>query len=318
MKWWLIMQAAQANTFMPPKGTDIAGQVDALYGFLLWASFISCVLVIGGFIYFAFKYRRQSDNDKTAYISHNNFLEFLWSFIPFVIFMGVFVWGWWIFSQMRTFPENSLEVAVQAQKWNWSFTYKNGRKSPGVLTVPVGTPVKLVMASSDVLHSFFIPTFRVKQDVVPGRYTALWFEAKHKGEFQVFCTEYCGDQHSNMLAKIKVVDRAEFDDWLGNDPYKGLSMAEVGHKVYAARCVVCHNTSDQKLVGPGFKELFGKERKFADGTVAVADENYIRESILNPNAKIVEGFPGGQMPTFAGQLDEQEIMGVIEFLKTLK
>jgi len=316
--WWLLIQSAQANTFMPPAATAIAEQVDSLYAFLLWASFISCVLVIGGFVYFALKYKRKSEADKTAYISHNNFLEFLWSFIPFVIFMGVFVWGWVIYSQMRSFPEDALEVSVLGQKWNWAFEYKNGRKSAGVLVVPENTPIKLVMTSKDVLHSFYIPAFRVKQDLIPGRYTALWFNSKYKGEFQIFCTEYCGDQHSGMLATAKVVSREEFDEWLGNDPYKGLAMDEIGQKIYATRCAVCHQTSDQRLVGPGFKGLFGKEHMMESGEMVVADENYIRESILNPNAKIVKGYPKGQMPTFAGQLDEQEIMGIIEYIKTLK
>lgn len=316
--WWLLMQSAQANTFMPPAATDIAERVNSLYGFLLWASFISCVLVIGGFIYFAFKYKRRSENDKTAYISHNNFLEFLWSFVPFLIFMAVFVWGWAIYSQMRTFPEDALEVHVQAQKWSWSFEYKNGRKSSGELLIPVNTPIKLVMTSSDVLHSFYVPAFRAKQDVVPGRYTALWFQPKYKGEYQIFCTEYCGEQHSGMLAKLKVVSREEFDDWLANDPYKGLAMEEVGQKIYTARCAICHHTNDQKLVGPGFGGLFGREETLQGGEKVMVDENYLRESIMNPNAKIVAGYPSGQMPTFAGQLSEQEITGVIEYIKTLK
>lgn len=317
--WWLLIQTAQAtNTFMPPAATDIAERVDTLYGFLLWASFISCVLVIGGFIFFAYKYKRNSENDKTAYISHNNFLEFLWSFVPFLIFMGVFAWGWVIYSQMRSFPEDSMEVAVNAQKWDWAFTYKNGRKSAGELVVPIDTPIKLVMTSKDVLHSFYVPAFRVKQDVVPGRYTALWFRPKYKGTYQIFCTEYCGDKHSAMLAHLKVVSREEFDEWLGNDPYKGLSMEQVGQKVFATRCAVCHNTSDQRLVGPGFKGLWGREETIEGGGHVKVDENYIRESIMDPNAKIVAGYPKGQMPTFAGQLSEQEIMGIIEYVKTLK
>lgn len=302
---------------MPPAATDVAVSVDGIYSFFLWASFVSCVLVIGGMMYFAFKYKR-TPNTKSAYISHNNLLEFLWSFVPFLIFMALFVWGWIVYSQMRTFPEDSMEVAVQAQSWNWTFTYKNGRSTSGELVIPVDTPIKLVMSSTDVLHSFFVPAFRIKQDTIPGRYTAVWFQPKYKGEYQIFCTEFCGDQHSSMLAKLRVVDRAEFDEWLSHDPYQNLSMAEVGQKIFNTRCAVCHQTTDQRLVGPGLKGLFGSERKFADGTTTIADENYIRESILNPNAKIVESFPSGQMPTFAGQLDEQEMLGVIEYFKTLK
>lgn len=310
--------AAAESTFMPPQGSDLAGQVDSLYYFLLMSSFIACVLVIGGLIYFAAKYRRRSESDKTAYITHNTFLEFLWSFIPFVLFMVVFVWGWMVFKDLRTMPTNSLEIAVEAQKWDWSFVYKNGRRAAGEVYVPVNEPVKFIMTSKDVLHSMYVPAFRNKQDVVPGRYTSLWFKPNKEGNFQLFCAEYCGDKHSAMLAKVHVVSREKFEDWLGNDPYKGLSMEAVGQKVHASRCVACHNVTDQKNVGPAFKGLFGKTEKMEDGTEVTVDENYLRESIVNPSAKTVAGFPKGVMPTFAGQLSEQEMMGIIEFIKTLK
>ena len=307
-----------ASRFMPPEGTEVAHNVDSLYSFLLIISFISCVLVIGGMIYFTVKFRRKGDNDKTPYIAHNSALEFLWSFIPFVLFMAAFVWGWIVYSQLRTMPENALEIMVQGQKWNWTFNYKNGRSSGGEFYVPVGENVRLIMGSNDVIHSFYIPAFRYKQDVVPGRYTSLWFKAEKEGDYQVFCTEYCGDGHSAMGAKLHVVSREKFDSWLGNDPYKDMPLVDVGHKVYTARCAVCHNLTEAKLVGPGWKGLFGRTEKIEGGTEVVADENYIRESIVNPNAKIVLGYPSGQMPTFAGQLTEQEISGVIDFIKGLK
>lgn len=310
--------SSTGSHFMPPAASIVAEGVDALYGFLLIASFISCVLVIGGLIWFAYKYRRQGENDKTPYISHNAMLEFLWSFIPFVVFMIVFVWGWIVFHQLRTMPKDALEIAVQAQKWNWTFTYKNGRTTSGEFYAPVGRNVKLVMASNDVLHSFFLPAFRTKQDVVPGYYTSLWFKAENEGNYQVFCTEYCGDQHSAMMAKAHVVSQEQFEQWLGNDPYKGLPPSEIGQKVFASRCIICHNPTQEKKVGPGLAGIFGRAHKMADGSSVTVDENYIRESILNPNAKIVEGFPQGVMPTFAGQLNEQELLGVIEYLKTIK
>ena len=312
------MSGSTPSHFSPFAATDIAHQWDSLYGFLLWASFISCVLVIGGLIVFAAKYRRVSENDKTPYISHDTRLEFLWSFIPFVIFMVVFVWGWMVFYNFRKMPTNALEIAVEAQKWNWTFGYKSGRRSSGEFYVPLNEPVKLVMTSKDVIHSFYVPAFRNKQDVVPGRYTAYWFKANAVGDYNVFCTEYCGEKHSGMLAKVHVVPREQFDEWLANDLYKGLSMAEVGQKVYQSRCVACHSLTDAKQVGPGWKGLFGRQEVMADGQPIVADENYIRESILNPNAKIVQGYQAGIMPTFAGQLNEQELMGVIEFIKTVK
>lgn len=309
---------SMSSTFMPVQATAIAAKVDSLYAFLLIASFISCVLVIGGFIYFAIKYRRRGENDKTAYITHNNILEFTWSFIPFLIFMAVFAWGWMIYREMRTMPTSGLEIAVEAQKWDWSFIYKSGRRVAGEFTVPVNTPVKLIMTSKDVLHSFYVPAFRNKQDVIPGRYTAIWFQPTKEGSFQIFCAEYCGDKHSGMLAKVNVVSREQYDQWLANDPYKGLSMADVGQKVFSSRCIACHTATEAKNIGPGFKGIWGKQEKIAGGGEVTVDENYIRESILNPQAKIVEGYPAGVMPSFAGQLSEQELMGVIEYLKTLK
>ena len=312
------MTPASTNShFMPPQASEVAQSVDALYAFLLIASFISCVLVIGGLIWFAIKYRRNTADQKTAYISHNTTLEFLWSFIPFVIFMVVFVWGWVVYHKLRAMPEDALEIAVQAQKWSWTFTYKNGRSIGNEVYVPVGQNVRLVMASSDVLHSFYLPAFRTKQDVVPGMYTSLSFKAEAEGTYQVFCAEYCGDAHSAMLAKVHVVSREKFDNWLANDPYKGLSPVDIGRKVYESRCLACHTLTDAKNVGPGFKGLFGKTEKVEGGEVKV-DENYLRESILNPNASIVAGFPKGIMPTFAGQLSEAEIMGMIDFIKSLK
>lgn len=306
------------SIFMPPQATDVAVGVDNLYGFLLTASFISCVLVIGGLIVFAMKYRRKKEGDKTPYIAHNTTLEFLWSFIPFVIFMIAFVWGWIVFHQLRKMPVDGLEIAVQAQKWDWTFVYKNGRRVASEFYVPVGQDVKLLMTSNDVLHSFYVPAFRSKQDVIPGRYTSYWFNANREGTFQVFCAEYCGDRHSGMLAKVHVVPREKYEEWLSSEPYKGLSSIEIGQKVYAGRCVACHTLTDAKNVGPGFKGIFGRTEHIEGGADVVVDENYIRESVLNPNAKIVAGYPKGVMPTFAGQLSEEELMGLIDYLKTLK
>lgn len=313
-----LFPQAHAETFMPPQASSFAQSIDDMYAFTLILSAISFVLVIGGLIYFAFKYRRKSEDQKTAYFSHNVFLEFLWSFIPFVIFMICFVWGWIVFHDMRSMPKDALEIHVVGQKWSWEFLYKSGQKSSGSFKVPINTPVKLIMSSKDVLHSFFVPAFRIKQDVIPGRYTALWFEAIKKGKFKIFCTEFCGTGHSSMLAEVEVMDRSDYEKWLSTNPYKGLSLDQVGKKVFSTTCVACHNTTNQRKVGPGFSGLFGSTKYFIDGTTAVADEAYIRESILYPQAKISKGFEGAVMTSFQGQLSENEILGIIEYIKTLK
>ncbi|MEO0335515.1 MAG: cytochrome c oxidase subunit II, partial [Pseudomonadota bacterium] len=291
-----LMNRAYADSYMPPAATEIAERLDSLYGFLVISSLIASVLVIFGFIYFSIIYKRRSENDKTAYITHNNVLEFTWSFIPFLIFMLVFGWGWYIYKDMRTFPKDSIEIHVVGQKWNWNFMYKNGKETVEEMVVPVNQPVKLIITSKDVLHSFYVPAFRVKQDAVPGRYTALGFTSTKKGTFQVFCTEYCGDAHSSMLSKVRVVSMEDYEEWLKKgDPYEGMSLAEVGQKIYSQRCIACHNTSGQKKVGPGFQGIWMAKREFATGEKGVADANYIRESIYNPQAKVVAGYENAVM-----------------------
>ncbi len=304
------------NSVMPPQASTFANDVDLLYSFQIWASLISGVILLGGMFYFIWKYKRRTDTDKVAYITHNHALEFLWSFIPLVLFLAMFVWGAVVYYKQRNMPADGIEIHVTGRQWSWEFEYKNGLKS-AELIVPIGKPVKLVMTSTDVLHSFFIPSFRQKQDVIPGRYSSLWFEATKKGVFQIYCAEFCGTAHSAMLSKLKVVDQKEFHDLMtGAGGEK--SIADKGKDLYNIKgCVACHNTTDATKIGPGFKGLFGKKRDFADGSSVTADENYIRDSLLNPQAKIVKGFPPS-MPTFQGSLEEEEIKSIIEFIKTLK
>lgn len=333
---------ATASTFMPPAVTTTAAEVDKIYAFLLIASLISFIILIGGMFYFVYKYQRRSATDKTAYISHNYALEFLWSFIPFLIFMFVFVWGWKVYHDMRTIPADALEVHVMAKKWDWRFLYKSGKevvaglddkgqKTPATMVVPVGRPVKLIMGSEKisanstdptdrpVLHSFYLPAARVKQDIVPGRYTSLWFNIEKPGDYWVFCTEFCGSGHSAMKAMVKAVPVAEFEAWLASEGGGALTLADQGKALFAAKaCVGCHSADGSRVVGPTFKGLWGSSRSFDGGGSAKADENYLRDSILNPNSQVVATFPKGVMPAYAGQLSDDEVNAIIEFIKTLK
>jgi cytochrome c oxidase subunit 2 len=319
MIWWNV---ANAQSFMPTEGTKIASRVDNLYGFLLISSAIACAILIGGMIYFVWKYKRKTDNDKTAYITHNTTLEFLWSFIPLVIFLLVFGWGWLIYHDMRAMPKDALEIHVYGKQWAWEMEYKSGVKVANLIVAPVNTNVKLIMTSNDVLHSFYIPSFRIKQDVVPGRYTSLWFNSEKLGEFHIFCTEFCGTQHSGMLGTLKIVTQQEYEQWLEEEANVGsLPVAERGKKLFQVKaCASCHNVANDKAMsGPALWKKFGTVEHFADGTEGKIDENYLRESILNPNAKIVKGFASpSAMPAFQGQLSEAELTALVEYIKSLQ
>lgn len=318
--WKLLINQAMAGAFMPEQGTEIAKQVDNLYGFLIVVSFISCAILIGGMIYFAVKYKRKTPNDKTPYISHDTRLEILWSVIPLIIFLVVFAWGWIIYHDMRTMPKDALEIHVTGKQWAWTVEYKNGVKATE-LVVPVNKDVKLILASEDVIHSFYVPSFRIKQDAVPGRYQALWFNAEKLGEFHVFCTEYCGTSHSAMITKLKVVSQEDFDKWLISESEVGqLPLAQRGAKYFQTRaCASCHNVDNPAAkVGPSLYKKWGQQSVQADGTKVNFDENHVRESILKPQEKIAMGFPQpSPMPSFQGQLSESELAAIIEYIKGL-
>jgi len=307
------------SVFTPPQGTEIAARYDSLYAFLLWASLIACLILIGGMVYFVLKYKRKTDHDKTAYISHSTLLELTWSFIPLVIFLVVFVWGWILYHNMRAMPKDALEVHVYGRQWAWDFVYKSGKKITNEFVVPVKKDVKLLMTSNDVIHSFYIPSMRIKQDAVPGRYTAMWFNAQKTGDYHVFCTEFCGAAHSQMLAKLKVVSEEEFERWLQESDDE-LTLAQKGAKLSNSKgCVACHSVDGSLKVGPTWKGLWERSgHEMLDGTKVTVDENYLRESILAPNAKVVKGYPAGVMPTYQGQLSEDELSALIEYIKELK
>ncbi len=318
----ILLGKAMAGTFMPTQGTEIAKQVDNLYGFLLVVSFISCAILIGGMIYFVLKYKRKTSNDKTAYITHDTRLEILWSAIPLIIFLIVFGWGWVLYHEMRTMPKDALEIHVTGKQWAWTVEYKNGVKSTDVV-VPLNKDVKIILASEDVIHSFYVPSFRIKQDAVPGRYTAVWFKAEKLGEFHVFCTEFCGTSHSGMMARIKVVSQEDFEKWLTQESEVGLlPLAQRGAKFFQTRaCASCHNVDNPAVkIGPSLFQRWGKDSSVDDDKTQIKfEENYVRESILQPQAHIAKGFSKpSPMPSFQGQLSEAELLALIEYIKSLK
>ncbi len=312
--------AAIENGFwFPAPSSTIAAEVDWMFYFILWINIVFFVLILAVMVYFMVVYRRKDMNLPPTSTSHNNTLEVTWSVLPSLLVLLIFYWGFTGFLDLRDAPANSYEIKVTAKKWNWTFTYPNGYADSD-LHVPMDRPVKLIMGSDDVLHSLYIPAFRVKQDVVPGRYTSLWFNANRQGEFQLFCTEYCGTKHSEMLAKVTTHPSGEFERWLDQAVMKldELPPVELGGLMYKRRgCSGCHSIDGVAGTGPSFKGTFGTEQAFADGSKHVIDENYIRESIIEPTAKVRAGFRP-VMPTYKGQLRDKQIDGLIEYIKSLK
>lgn len=307
---------------LPEQASNHAPAVDSLYTFIMWVSVIGFIGLMGAMLYFMVKYKRRSEHDQVAYITHNHQLEFLWSFIPMIIFVGIAIWGWRVYSVMERAPEDSKTIYVTGRQWQWSYKYDTGVEITDDLIVPVGTNVKLDMTSTDVLHSFYVPSFRVKKDVVPGMRTKLWFNATKVGEFRIFCAEYCGTAHSKMFGYVKVISKADYKKWMDAKVYeranRKLTLAELGQELYNKKgCTTCHSVDGSNKIGPSLKGLWQKNRKLEEGDDVTADANYIRESLMDPRAKVVKGF-APRMPPYQGQLSEDEITQLVEFIKSIK
>lgn len=303
--------------FMPEGATDWAEKVDWINNWISVVSAFCTVAITGVMIYFGIKYRDKGDGKATSTVSHNSTIETVWTVIPTVVVLYIFSYSFIVYKDMRDVPSNAMEVEVTGRKWVWEFKYSNGKKSSD-LVVPIGKPVRLIMTSQDVLHSFFIPALRVKEDVRGGSYSYMWFNPNKTGEFHIFCAEYCGTKHSGMTTKLKVVSNEEFQDFFNDRNAVELTPVELGKQLFAQKgCTGCHSLGSDRLVGPGLKGLFqAKERACADGTTVAVDENYVKTSILNSSAKIVAGYAPA-MPAFEGQLNEEELSALIAYLKTL-
>ncbi|MCA9242906.1 MAG: cytochrome c oxidase subunit II [Phycisphaerales bacterium] len=329
----------------PVEASTFAGPVDWLFYYIFWMSAVFFVLIVVLMFYFMWRYRRRTNNDPVGQIHHNTPLELAWSVFPGLLLVTMFWWGFTGFVDMRRVPENPNDVSVQAAKWNWSFTYPNGLNHPELHCV-LNAPTRLVMTSSDVIHSCFIPAFRIKRDVVPGRYSELWFKPTKVGRTALLCAEYCGTSHSDMIAHVEVhATQEEYDEWLEKaDPLRGMTdeqyaeylkdpvkfidnapdelkgrvmpPADFGRELWARKgCNQCHSLDGKPGNGPTWKGLWGSQRNFTDGSSTTADENYVLESIRNPGKKLVQGY-GPVMPTL--NVSDREIDCLIAFIKTLK
>lgn len=305
--------------WMPREASTTAHEVDRLFYWIFWiALFFFALIVVLGTL-FVFKYRAGKRREAAIGPVHNTPLEVIWTVIPLLIAFGIFYVGFRGFLEMKVAPQNSYEIQVTAQKWKWLFTYPNGYVDEN-LHVPADTPVMLVMASEDVIHSFYVPDFRLKMDVVPGRYTKAWFRAPQAGTHQVYCAEYCGTSHSDMLASVIVHEPGGFEKWLdaAASSLANASPVDAGARLVKQRgCAQCHSVDGRAGIGPTFKGLFASKVPMKGGETIEVDENYIRESINTPQARIVAGFDP-VMPTYQGRLKDDEITAIIAYLKTLK
>lgn len=297
-----------------------AADTDGLFMFIIYLTIFFFFFNSGLILYAVRKWKRRSENEVTPHITHSTKLELLWSIIPTIFVIGIFFWGFRGFVRASLPPNEAMEIVVTGKKWVWQFEYPDGMRTLNDLHVPLGKPVKLVMHSEDVIHSFFVPGFRVKKDVIPGRYTEFWFTPTEAGVQQVFCAEYCGKGHSDMLARIFVDTPEQYETFLreGDEQVRSMPLRELGKLVYENKgCATCHSLDGSRGQGPSWKGVWGKTEKGADGKEYKVDANYIRESILYPQAILVQGYEP-IMPTFQGLLRERELQGVIEYIKDLK
>lgn len=359
----LLSQMDAVYWRMPPQASTVAAETDRVFYYIYWCSVFFFVIINGAMFAFMIRYRRRSHNDPVGRVTHSTPLEITWSIIPSILLVPMFWWGFKGFLDQRTVPAGAMDISVDAKKWSWTFVYPNGQDHEE-LHVPVNKPVRLVMRSQDVIHSFFIPAFRVKRDVPPGRYSELWFTPTHSGTFPMYCAEYCGTSHSDMRALVVVhpttptatevtyetwletanplanplFTDALRDEWLADptsfiDKYKDhpdlgvfvrkLKTPEMmGRELYEKKkgCIQCHSVTgegkEKGWQGPTWKGLYGKTQTLTSGRTVTVDENYLRESMLDPNKEIVAGYPSGVMPKT--RLNDKEIDCLIAYIKTLK
>lgn len=300
---------------MPEQASNFAFEVDMFYLFLIALTTFFTIGIGAAAIYFLIKYRRRSQGEVPEQIEGDMRLELTWTVIPFLISMVIFAWGAKIYYQMYTHPTDALEIFVTGKQWMWRAQHPDGQREINELHVPLGRRVKLTMTSEDVIHSYYIPAFRTKTDVVPGRYTTTWFTPTKTGTFHLFCAEYCGTQHSGMIGKVVVQDYSDYQAWLRGVP-RDKSPAEAGEQFFTSlACNNCHKDEDGGR-GPALAGLFGTDVRLNDGSTVKIDETYIRESILRPGAKTVAGYPN-DMPTFQGLVTEEQVAMIIQYIKSI-
>ena len=297
----------------PEQASTFAGRVDDLYWFLVGLTAFFSILIVALIFIFAIRYRRTEVREPEQ-IGSSTGLELFWTAVPSVIVLIIFVWSASVFLAQSTPPQGAQDVFVVGKQWMWKVQHANGRREINELHIPVGQAIKITLTAQDVIHSFFIPAFRIKQDAVPGQYRTMWFQATKPGEYHLFCAEYCGTAHSKMIGRVVVLDDVQYQQWLAG--YTGATPVEEGRQLFVSYdCASCHESGLRQRC-PTLGGLYGTQIPLESGQTALFDETYIRESILDPRAKIAKGFPP-VMPTFRGQLSEEQILALIAYIKSL-
>lgn len=298
----------------PERATTMADRVDALFVFLTAVTGTVGVAVTFLIIYFTVKYRRRAEGERTPRILGSMRLEVWWSVVPFLIFLVMFAWGASIYTATARPPDDALDVYVVGKQWMWKLQHADGQREINELHVPVNRPVRLTLTSEDVIHDYFVPAFRTHVDVIPGRYVITWFQADRVGTFDVYCSQYCGTNHSGMIGTVTIMEPSDYERWQSGHAEGSLALA--GRKLFLKlQCITCHS-ADSRARAPVLESLYGRQVALRDGRTVLADDAYIRESILYPAAKVVQGFDP-IMPTFKGQVGEEELIQLISFIKAL-
>jgi cytochrome c oxidase subunit 2 len=301
--------------FFPEQASATAHHVDALFTFLCVVTGIMAVLIAGLLLFFAFRYRRRAEDERTPRILGHNRLEWCWTIAPLFVFVIMFVWGARIYTSVAMPPPDAPEVFVIGKQWMWKIQHPDGQREINELHLPVDRPVKLTLTSEDVIHSFFVPAFRTKIDVVPGRYGQIWFQPTKTGRYHLFCSQYCGTSHANMVGTVIVMERDEYREWL--DSHATGSLADQGRQLFLKfQCITCHSANAEARA-PVLEGLYGRTIPLNNGRTTRADDAYLRESILFPEAKVVQGWEP-IMPTFKGQINEEDLIKLLAYIKSLK
>jgi len=310
------VQSQSPLPVFPDQASNFAGNVDALFSFVLMTTLFFAVLVTLLVIFAAFKYRRRNEREVGDDVHGNNLLEIGWTVIPLIIAIVIFAWGAVLYVNYRVAPKDTLDIYVIGKQWMWKLQQPNGRKEINELHLPVGRDVKLILGSEDVIHDFYVPAFRVKMDVVPGRYNTMWFRPTKTGKYHFFCSQYCGTNHAVMGGWVTVMDPAEYAAWLSGES-GDVNPVSAGEKLFSQlACVTCHLANGTGRA-PSLNGVYGGKVLLSDGSIVVADEAYIRESILQPKAKIVAGYQP-VMPTFQGLVTEEQILNLTAYIKSLQ